>query len=126
MRKFKMVALLMSMVLLICSAFSMVFAEDGSTVSGDISVAPRMTCQHCGGDAVSVCTRESILLGDAYHYGWSGLSLVNCHWYGYGCEGYELCRDCHKIVEEYGIHDCYEVHINCSKDLYDICPMQVH
>ncbi len=120
MKNSKIVALLLSMVLF---SFTMVpLASATDAAEKDIPVADsarRVVCTNCDTTllATPVCLEEMILLGDDYHG-----TLTKCHMYLYGSHGAEVCTACGYVVERYGIHDCREYHITCSKGDYRVCP----
>ena len=88
----------------------------------DTSASTYPNCTDCGVLTYSVCAGESTLLESGYH---SVLFQDDCFAYYFGSNGAEMCRVCYKVLWQYGVHYCYEIHNGCSKGRYDRCPMQI-
>lgn len=82
-------------------------------------------CLDCGEFTVSVCAKEAVLYDEGYHRGLLGLVETDCYAYYYRSRGAAMCPSCARVIQQYGYHDCWELHKKCSKGNYDVCPMQV-
>ena len=81
-------------------------------------------CANCVWFTVTVCAGEAKLDREYYH---SFLLFFQseCYAYYYVSRGAEMCSTCMNVIEVYPEHDCFEVHMKCSKGTYDVCLMEV-
>lgn len=81
----------------------------------------RGTCPYCCSEpTVSVCAAEATLEGVGTHW-----FFGTCTVHYFISRGAEMCPFCGKIIAHYGYHDCWEIHSDCFKGWYDVCPMDV-
>lgn len=82
-------------------------------------------CLDCGRFTVNVCAKEAVLYDQGYHRGFLGVTETDCYAYYYRSRGAAMCPSCARVIQQYGYHDCWELHKKCSKGNYDVCPMRV-
>lgn len=96
--------------------------EENVPLNNNMSTYPH--CVDCAALAVTVCAAEAILVDEGYHNNFVGVP-TDCYAYYFESHGAAMCPQCHKVIEQYGQHACWERHKKCSKGDYDVCPMQV-
>lgn len=79
-------------------------------------------CMQCGEWCYTVCAAEGEV-GDVWYH--DTLTTKDCKITTLRSRGASMCGTCSFVNEQYGYHDCWEVHTKCSKGKYDICPMDV-
>jgi len=87
-------------------------------------IRPMMTCGKCGDFAPIVCAAEAKRVGEGSHkYGflWSN----TCNVVYFTSRSSSICIACYNIVEVFDYHYCWEVHQDCDRGIYDICPCEV-
>ena len=87
-------------------------------------ISPMMTCSQCGDSAPIVCAAEEIHYDSGTHkYGF--LWTETCNVAYLNSRSASISIACYNIVEVFGYHDCWEIHQNCSKGKYHVCPCDI-
>lgn len=96
--------------------------ENNSTTKIEHTITPYIhgTCMQCGEWCVTVCAADGEI-GDVWYH--DTLLTKDCKITILRSRGASMCSSCAFVNEQYGYHDCWEVHNKCSIGRYDICPM---
>ena len=87
-------------------------------------VRPMMTCSECGDFAPIVCAAEAIHYASGTHkYGFLWTEICNVAYFN--SRSASMCIACYTVVEVFGYHDCWEVHQDCGRGQYDVCPCEI-
>lgn len=87
-------------------------------------IRPMMSCTACGQYAPIVCAAEAII----YDYGTHKYGLLwtkTCEVVYINSRSASICDTCYNVVEVFGYHDCWEVHKDCGRGEYDVCPCEI-